>query len=296
MYFDKFPLLTYLKDLDGEVRRQLVTDVLRRVQIKTLGKEESTFFINYDMKDGDTPESISHRLYDSTSFFWVVLMVNDALNPYYDMPLDSISLENYVRKKYDGKYFYLVDPSDEKKVSGLTFAPDETIYSSSNVQDDFGTTQENFAVRARVVSHEPTLARVFVDGGEHTYFNTDKLIGVIRGSDVHQAKITRIEDGMFALHHFGAGSTITYNPLSSVTGDAPLGLTATSGSYAAVGPQFYETKLGVYLGISGARNAESAINNFEHETNENEKRRSIKLVHPDFIQDVVASFEQLMQN
>ena len=50
MYFDKFPLLTYLKDLDGEVRRQLVTDVLRRVQIKTLGKEESTFFINYDMK------------------------------------------------------------------------------------------------------------------------------------------------------------------------------------------------------------------------------------------------------
>lgn len=296
MYFDKFPILSYIDTFDTPSRRKLITDILRRVQIKTLGKEESTFFINYDVQADDTPENISQRLYDTSSFFWVVLMVNDALNPYYDMPLDSISLENYIRKKYDGKYFYLVDPSDGKKVSGITFSPDETIYSSTNVKDDFGTTKENFTVRARVVSHEPTFARVFVDGGEHTYFAENQLIGVVRGSKIEQAKIQRIEDGMFALHHFGTGTTVTQNPLSSITGGTPFGLTASSGIYANVAPEFYETRLGVYLGISGPRITTTAINNFEHETNENEKRRSIKLVHPDFIQNVVASFEQLIQN
>ncbi len=293
MYFDKFPILSHIDTFGDSLNRTLITDVLRRVQITNLGKEESTFFINYDVKDGDTPENISDRLYGTTSFFWAVLMINDALNPYYDMALDNVSLENYTRKKYDGKYLYLVDVVDEKKISGITFSPDETIYSSTNTKDDFGTTKENFAVRARVVSHEPTLSRVFVDGGEHTNFSSGQLIGVVRGSDVQQAKIKKIENGMFALHHFG-GSTITHNPLSSVIGDIPLGLTAPSGIYTSISPKFYETKLGVYLGISGPEDATTAITNFDHEINENEKRRSIKLVHPDYIQDVVASFEQLI--
>ena len=76
----------------------------------------------------------------------------------------------------------------------------------------------------------------------------------------------------------------------------PLGLTAVSGPYEINPPAFYETKLGVYLGISGPRNVSDAVTNFVYEENENNKKRTIKLIHPEFIQEVVKSFEELMQS
>ena len=132
MYFDKFPVLEYLDRFGPVARRKLVTDILSRVRISTEGKDDTTFFVNYDLKDGDRPDTISDRLYGNSEYFWVVLLANDALNPYYDFSLSSVSLENYAKKKYFGKYFYLVDDSDNKKLSGLTFSPDETIFSSEN--------------------------------------------------------------------------------------------------------------------------------------------------------------------
>ena len=132
-----------------------------------------------------------------------------------------------------------------------------------------------------MISHEPSLCRIFVDGGEHTYFTEGDLIGIVSGSDVKQAKIKRIEDGKFGLHHFGTGTADYLNPLASVVGDVPLGFTA-SGTYATTSPQYYETKIGSYLGLSGDRNTNNTVNNFEHESTQNDARRSIKLVHPTF--------------
>ena len=69
MYFNKFPFLEYLNRFDSPSRIQLVTDVLRRVKINNQTKEDSTFFVEYDCQEGDTPENISHRLYESSDFF-----------------------------------------------------------------------------------------------------------------------------------------------------------------------------------------------------------------------------------
>ena len=69
MYFDRFPLISYIDNFDVVQRRKIVTDVLRRVRIKEVGKDESSFFVDYDLQEGHTPENISHRLYDTSSFF-----------------------------------------------------------------------------------------------------------------------------------------------------------------------------------------------------------------------------------
>ena len=294
MYFNKFPLLAYLDGFDGKKKAKLVTDVLKRVFIRSSVREESSFFIDYDLQEGDTPENISHRLYDTSGFFWVVILVNEALNPYYDFSLDSSSLERYAKKKYFGKYFYLVDTADDTKLSGLTFAQDETIFSSTNALDDFNVRKENFNIRARIVDHEPSLGRVRVDGGEHTYFTEGNLIGVERGSEIKQAKIKRIEDGLYALHHFGPGTTGSYNPLAASDG-TPLGITGATGDYTLVAPELYQTRLGTYLGLSGSRVTDNVITNFENTINENEAKRAIKLIHPDFIREVATAFESLMQ-
>lgn len=289
MYFDKFPILRYL-DTDG--RRKFVTDIIRRVKFNAVEKEESSFFIKYDLKEGDTPESISHRLYETPHLHWVVLLMNETLNPYYDVALDNQSLENYAKKKYEGKYFYLVDAGSTLSPSGLTFSRNETIHASTDVQDDSGTTKENFTIRARVLEHQPSLSRILVNGGEHLFFSEGSLIGSVKGSDVKQAKIQKIEDAFFGLHHFGTGTGDRIDPLSANDG-TPLGLTSSSGDHVINPPEFWQTRLGKYMGVSGS-STNDVVNNFVHEVNQNEEKRSILLIHPDFVGDVVTGFERII--
>tara|TARA_Y100001937_G_C7133190_1_gene338625 strand:- start:436 stop:1335 length:900 start_codon:yes stop_codon:yes gene_type:complete len=297
MYFDKFPVLRYLDSFDADTRIRLVTDVLRRVAAKNISEEQSSFFIKYDTQDGDTPENISHRLYDTVDYFWVVLLLNEALNPYYDMALDTISLENFVKNKYFGKYFYLVDYDNNVLPTGITFSADETLFrtSTTGITDDFGTIQHEFKVRARVVEHDPSLSRIRVDGGEHVQFSEGEVIGVLREESLQRAKIKKIEDGIFGLNKFQKSDGTVVNPLASSSDDeTPLGVTGSSGEYTSVAPEFYQTRLGVYLGVSGDSNTTHAINNYEHEETENETKRSIKLIHPDQLQNVVSAFEKLI--
>ena len=299
MYFNNFPLLRYLDGFDSETRIRIVTDVLRRVKVRSLDKEQSSFFIDYDTQDGDTPESISHRLYDSSDFFWVVLLTNEALNPYYDMALDTISLENFIKKKYFGKYFYLVDYDNNVLPSGMTFSADETLFrtSTTGITDDIVTIQHEFTTRARVVDHDPTLSRIRVDGGEHVNFAAGEVIGVLREGVLQRAKIKKIEDGLFGLNKFQKADGTDINPLASSSAEeTPLGMTGSSGDYTTVAPEFYQTRLGVYLGVSGDSNTTYAVNNYEYETTHNETKRSIKLIHPEQLQNVVSAFEDLISS
>ena len=300
MYFNNFPLLRYLDGFDSETRIRIVTDVLRRVKMKSVDKVESSFFINYDTQDGDTPESISHRLYNSVDFFWVVLLVNEALNPYYDMTLDNISLENYTKKKYFGKYFYLVEYGNTAAPSGMTFSLDETLFRTSDVglTDDKGTILHEFNTRARVVEHEPTLCRIRVDAGEHYNFSAGDAIGSLREGNFHRAVIKKVEDGMFGLHQFEKADGTRINPLASTSADeTPIGVTGATGDYTLTAPVFWQTRIAAYLGISGAAASSTyAVNNYEYEVNENETKRAIKLVHPDQLQNVVSAFEDLISS
>lgn len=298
MYFDKFPILRYLNKFGAEDRITLVTDILRRVRAKNISTEQSSFFIDYDTQDGDTPESISHRLYDSVDFFWVVLLLNEALNPYYDMALDTISLENYIKKNYFGKYFYLVEYGNTAAPSGMTFSLDETLFRTSDVglTDDFGTILHEFNTRARVVDHDPTLCRIRVDAGEHYNFSAGDVIGSLREGNLHRAVIKKVEDGPFALHHFEKADGTPINPLASTSADeTPIGVTGATGEYTLTAPVFWQSRIAAYLGISGAAASSTyAVNNYEYESAENEKKRSIKLVHPDQLQNVISAFEQLI--
>lgn len=294
MYFDKFPILQYLDRFGTKTKSKLVTDILRRVKINTVGKEESSFYIDYEVREGDTPENISHRLYDTSDYFWVVLLVNEALNPYYDFPLDPNSLENYSKRKNYGRYLYLTSEGNTLDVRGLTFSPDETIYMTTTTVDGFGLTLEKYDIRGRVVSDEPSFNRIRVDGGEHESFVTGSLIGMIRGSQHFRAKVHFAEDVYTGLHHFETGTGDYLNPLAALDG-TPLGLTGVTGSYTTNPPPFRETRLGLYMGISGPRNLSNVITNFENDIAVNDSKRIIKLIHPDQLSKVVDEFERLIK-
>ncbi len=57
MYFNYFPKIVYEIKGDGEVK--LVTNILKRLMLRTEFIREQSVFDIYDVRDGDTPESIA---------------------------------------------------------------------------------------------------------------------------------------------------------------------------------------------------------------------------------------------
>ena len=69
MYFEQFPLIPY--DAVGDGNAKDMTNLFRRVATRAKVKTNTALFDTYDVKDGETPEMIAHRLYDDTNLHWV---------------------------------------------------------------------------------------------------------------------------------------------------------------------------------------------------------------------------------
>lgn len=98
MYFEKFPYMIYT--LDNYASGQIVTDIFRRVAIAQETKNNYTAFDQYDIKDGETPEILSDKLYGTPMLHWVILLSNDIIDPRFEWPLSNVDLIEYCKSKY----------------------------------------------------------------------------------------------------------------------------------------------------------------------------------------------------
>ena len=103
MYFDSFPLIQY--DAAGTGTPKDVTNILRRVAVRSKIKNQTALYDTYDVKEGETPEIIAHRLYGDAQLHWIVMLFNDITDRYHDWPMTTPQFLAYVNDKYgDGDY------------------------------------------------------------------------------------------------------------------------------------------------------------------------------------------------
>ena len=100
MYFDQnFPTIEYDSVGNGEFKD--VKNLLRRVALNTKVKTNSYLYDTYDIKEGETPESIADNLYDDPELHWVIMLVNDITDRYHQWPMRYSQFLQYVNDKYD---------------------------------------------------------------------------------------------------------------------------------------------------------------------------------------------------
>ncbi len=97
-YFNSFPKIYY--DVVGKGDFKLVTNLLRRVQIKRGLKDSAALFDLYDIMGEDTPESVSEQFYGDQKYYWIILLFNNVKDRFYDWPLTQDQFEKYVNDKY----------------------------------------------------------------------------------------------------------------------------------------------------------------------------------------------------
>jgi len=104
MFFAKFPYLQYT--LDNGKTQQLIPDILRRLKLSDELKNNASFFDQYDIKDGETPEIVAARLYGNPELHWIILLTNDIIDPRFDWPLNYYNLIEYCKGKYGANNIY----------------------------------------------------------------------------------------------------------------------------------------------------------------------------------------------
>ena len=106
MYFDSFPVIRY-GSTDGTIKN--VTNLLRRVAIRSKLKTNVSFFDTYDVKNGETPEIIADKLYDDPKLHWIIMLLNNVTDRYHDWPMSEQQFNSYLNEKYsnpDGIHHY----------------------------------------------------------------------------------------------------------------------------------------------------------------------------------------------
>ena len=96
-YFENFPLYQY--DVSDTETKTLITDIVRRVNLKSNVKANTLVFDTYDVRDGEQPDTVAFRYYGDTKLHWIIVTVNNITSRY-DWPLDQVALSQFVNDKY----------------------------------------------------------------------------------------------------------------------------------------------------------------------------------------------------
>ena len=102
MYFEKFPTTYY--SLDDRASIQVVRNIFLRMAVSDEIKSNLSLYDEYDILDGETPEIVADRFYKNPQYHWLILHMNDILDPRFDWPLSVNNLVKYCQSKYTNIY------------------------------------------------------------------------------------------------------------------------------------------------------------------------------------------------
>lgn len=117
-YFSYFPTTIY-KPIDEGSEYDVVTNIMTRFKMEDSIKENSAAYYKYDIQDGDTPEIVAYKYYGSAEKHWIVLSMNNIIDPQYDWPLEYRTLSRYVDSKYSTNNY--ADTANTN-IDGLTWS------------------------------------------------------------------------------------------------------------------------------------------------------------------------------
>ena len=97
-FFKHFPTIDY--DPTGNKQTKSIKDILIRIKVKDKVRNQNVIFSKYDVKEGQRPEDVAFEQYGDAGLHWIVLMMNEIVDPYYEWPLGLRDLERFVASKY----------------------------------------------------------------------------------------------------------------------------------------------------------------------------------------------------
>ena len=134
MYFANFPLTIY--DSVGDGNYKIVTHLLKRVAVRSKVKTSTAVYDTYDVKEGESPEIIAHKLYGDPELHWVILLLNDITDRYHQWPQNQNQFLAYLKDKYsnvDATHHYEISQTSGDTTIKIDIGTDNTDYPTASI-------------------------------------------------------------------------------------------------------------------------------------------------------------------
>ena len=138
MYFANFPIIPYDSVGNGEFK--LVTNLLKRVAVRSKVKTNVMIFDTYDVKEGETPETLADMLYGDSELHWVILLMNNITDRYHQWPMNNNQFLSYMHDKYtnqDATHHYEISQVSGDTSIKINVGSDNTDHSGATAITNF---------------------------------------------------------------------------------------------------------------------------------------------------------------
>ena len=138
MYFNSFPAILY--DSKGDNNFKIVTNLLRRVAIRTKVKANTALFDTYEVREGESPESIAWKLYGDVDYHWIVLLMNNITDRYHEWPLSTPQFLSFLSEKYsdpNGTHHYEISQTSGETTTKINIGASNADYPTATEITNF---------------------------------------------------------------------------------------------------------------------------------------------------------------
>jgi hypothetical protein len=96
--FNNWPTVSY--DIKKNNKPLELTNITLRYKIAEVLRDKSAVMYEYNVPDGTRPDIIAYNYYDDASLDWLIILINNYIDPQFEWHMDDRSFETYIRKKY----------------------------------------------------------------------------------------------------------------------------------------------------------------------------------------------------
>ena len=164
MYFSEFPTIPY--DAEGNGKFKDVKNLLRRVGVRAKVKTNTMLYDTYDVKNGETPESIAFKLYDDAELHWVIMLINDITDRFHDWPLTEAQFLQFINDKYDNVnavHHYEISQQSGDTKKKINIGTDNTDYPAATAITNYEHEQEVQDNKRKIRLLDPSYIGKFVE-------------------------------------------------------------------------------------------------------------------------------------
>jgi len=267
-FFKQFPKVPY--DIFRNGINQNITDIFRAVKPVEEFLDNPSVYTFYQVKNGERPDIVSMRLYDTPQYYWTFFIVNEYLHDGLGVwPMSQEDLKEYMDKEYNG--FAITTRT-------------EIVFDSDSL----------------IIDHRNSLAGRFTLG--------ETITGVESGATGTLTK-KNIDMNQLIIQDVTGGSFIgdplsTENPSELITGSTSTDTVSTYEVFKYIDApfQYYLTNdpdrravdNGVFVKGATSTADLSYISNRQHIEEVNDTRSRIRVIDPNYIEQFADVYERTL--
>lgn len=177
-FFSQFPRTDY--KIGRDLYSTSVIDIFRHIDVDESLIDDLTTYTYYNIKDGERPDVVSHKLYNSAEYHWTFFIINDTLKTgLNNWPRSFNEQAEYIENKYDRYSVLEFLPSQEFKNDNSEGVPNSFVNGIKyhNYFNDIDFSDSRVVLRnignnytADTVIYDSDRLQMWVDSLEHAAF------------------------------------------------------------------------------------------------------------------------------